>query len=363
MKVSISALAIAVAFSMTACSKNPNPEASAGSSEATSSAAPAASGGSRNNLQIAGSSTVLPFASIVAEEFGNNFPQFRTPVVGSGGSGGGLRQFCQGTGANTIDIANSSRKIGSEEIENCKKSGVNNIHEVMFGYDGIVFASRAGGANFALTPKAVFLAGAAKVPQNGQMVDNPYNKWSDIDPSLPDQTITLVIPGSNHGTREVYEEKVHVAGCKAFAEVQAMDKDAQKDFCHSMRRDGKIVEIAGDYTETLARLQATNTAVGAFGLSFYEQNRDRLQVATVNGVVPTVAAILDSSYPVSRPLYFYVKGEHIGVIAGLAEYTEYFLNARVSGANSPLEKAGLIPLPDDIRAKVLGDFNNRVVVQ
>lgn len=363
MKVSISALAIAVALSMTACSKNPNPEASAGSSEATSNAAPAASGGSRNNLQIAGSSTVLPFASIVAEEFGNNFPQFRTPVVGSGGSGGGLRQFCQGTGANTIDIANSSRKIGSEEIENCKKSGVNKIHEVMFGYDGIVFASNSKGAQFALTPKAVFLAGAAKVPQNGQMVDNPYNKWSDIDPSLPDQAITLVIPGSNHGTREVYEEKVHVAGCKEFAEVQAMDKDAQKDFCHSMRRDGKIVEIAGDYTETLARLQATNTAVGAFGLSFYEQNRDRLQVATVNGVVPSVAAILDSSYPVSRPLYFYVKGEHIGVIAGLAEYTEYFLNARVSGANSPLEKAGLIPLPDDIRAKVLGDFNNRVVVQ
>lgn len=367
MKVSISALAIAVALSMTACSKNPNPEASTGSSDATSSAAStapaAAGGGSRDNVQIAGSSTVLPFASIAAEEFGNTFPQFKTPVVGSGGSGGGLRQFCQGTGANTIDIANSSRKIGSAEIENCKKAGVNQIHEVMFGYDGIVFASDSKGAAFALTPKTVFLAGAAKVPQNGQMIDNPYSKWSDIDPSLPDQAITLVIPGSNHGTREVYEEKMHAAGCKEFAEVQAMDKDAQKDFCHSMRRDGRIVEIAGDYTETLARLQATNTAVGAFGLSFYEQNRDRLQVATVNGVVPSVATILDTSYPVSRPLYFYVKGEHIGVIPGLAEYTEYFLNARVSGANSPLEKAGLIPLPDDIRAKAQEDFKNRVVVQ
>ena len=363
MKVSISALAIAVAVSMTACSKNPNPEASAASSDATSSAASSASGGTRANIQIAGSSTVLPFASIVAEEFGNNFPQFKTPVVGSGGSGGGLRQFCQGTGGNTIDIANSSRKIGNDEIENCKKSGVNNIHEVMFGYDGIVFASDSKGAKFALTPKTVFLAGAAKVPQNGQMIDNPYSKWSDIDPSLPNQAITLVIPGSNHGTREVYEEKMHAVGCKEFAEVKAMDKVAQKDFCKGIRRDGKVVEIAGDYTETLARLQATKTAVGAFGLSFYDQNRDKLQVATVNGVVPSVASILDGSYPVSRPLYFYVKGEHIGVIAGLAEYTEYFLNTRVSGANSPLEKAGLIPLPDDIRTKALEDFKNRVVVQ
>ncbi|MEC7119683.1 MAG: substrate-binding domain-containing protein [Pseudomonadota bacterium] len=366
MKFSLSVLAITVALSMTACSKKTNDEQAAaptGGESTASTDVAATGGGSRDNIQIAGSSTVLPFASIVAEEFGQNFPQFKTPVVGSGGSGGGLRQFCQGTGANTIDIANSSRKIGSEEIENCKKSGVTKIHEVMFGYDGIVFASDSKGAKFALTPKTVFLAGAAKVPQNGQMVDNPYNKWSEIDASLPDQAITLVIPGSNHGTREVFEEKVHVAGCKEFTEVQAMDKDAQKDFCHAMRRDGKIVEIAGDYTETLARLQATPTAVGAFGLSFYDQNRDRLQVATVNGIVPSVTAILDGSYPVSRPLYFYVKGEHIGVIPGIAEYTDYFLNARVSGSNSPLEKAGLIPLPDDIRAKALEDFKNRVVVQ
>lgn len=363
MNISISAIAVAIALSMTACSKNPNTESSASSTDATNTGASVASASNRTNLQIAGSSTVLPFSSIVAEDFGNNFPQFKTPVVGSGGSGGGLRQFCQGTGGNTIDIANSSRKIGAAEIENCKKSGVNKIHEIMFGYDGIVFASDAQGAAFALTPKIVFLAGAAKIPQDGKVIDNPYNKWSQIDASLPDQEITLVIPGSNHGTREVYEEKMHAAGCVEFAEVQAMDKDAQKEFCHAIRRDGKVVEIAGDYTESLARLQAQSAAVGAFGLSFYDQNRDRLQVATVNGVVPSVTTILDGSYPVSRPLYFYVKGEHIGVVAGLAEYTEYFLNPRTSGKNSPLEKTGLIPLPDDIRAKALEDFKNRVVVQ
>lgn len=318
----------------------------------------------RDNVQIAGSSTVLPFASIAAEEFGNNFPQFKTPIVGSGGTGGGFRQFCQGTGANTIDIANASRKIGAEEITNCRKAGVTKIHEIMFGYDGIVFASDSKGDAYALKPHHVFLAGATMIPtRDGKIIANPYKSWSEIDPTLPDLAINLVIPASNHGTREVYEEKVHAAGCKQFSLVKAMDKDAQKKFCSAIRRDGRVIEVAGDYTESLAKLQANKNAVGAFGLSFYEANTDKLRVATVNGVAPTVANILNGSYPVSRPLYFYVKGEHIGVIPGIAEYTEYFLNPRVSGKNSPLDKAGLIPMPEDIRAKVLADFKARVVVK
>ncbi|MEC7119682.1 MAG: substrate-binding domain-containing protein [Pseudomonadota bacterium] len=318
----------------------------------------------RDNVQIAGSSTVLPFASIVAEEFGNNFPQFKTPVVGSGGSSGGLRQFCQGTGANTIDIANASRKIKSSEVEACAKAGVKKIHEITIGYDGIVFASDAKGPGYALKPHHVFLAGAAQIPtRDGKIVTNPYTKWSQIDPTLPNLEINLIIPGSNHGTREVFEEKVHVAGCKQFSAIKAMEADAQKKFCHAMRRDGRVVEIAGDYTETLAKLQSNKDAVGAFGLSFYESNTDKLRVATVNGIVPTVENILKGSYPVSRPLYFYVKGEHIDVIPGLTEYTEYFMSKRVSGANSPLDKAGLIPLPDSLRNKVLADFKNRVVVK
>lgn len=318
----------------------------------------------RDNVQIAGSSTVLPFASIAAEEFGNNFPQFKTPIVGSGGTGGGFRQFCQGTGANTIDISNASRKIGAEEIASCGKAGVSKIHEIMFGYDGIVFASDAKGQAYALKPHHVFLAGAAQIPtRDGRIVANPYTKWSEIDPVLPNLAINLVIPGSNHGTREVYDEKVHAAGCKQFSLVKAMDKDSQKKFCAAVRRDGRVVEVAGDYTETLAKLQSNKDAVGAFGLSFYESNTDKLRVATMNGIAPTVANILSGSYPVSRPLYFYVKGEHLGVIPGIAEYTEYFLSPRVSGKNSPLDKAGLIPLPEDIRAKVLADFKARVVVK
>ncbi|THF66896.1 phosphonate ABC transporter substrate-binding protein [Pseudothauera nasutitermitis] len=317
----------------------------------------------RDNLQIAGSSTVLPFASIVAEEFGNAFPQFKTPVVGSGGTGGGLRQFCQGVGANTIDIANASRAIRSAEVESCKKAGVNKIHEVQFGYDGIVFASRADKGSFALTPRHVFLAAAAEVPQGGKFVANPYTRWAQIDKALPDQEIVLVIPASNHGTREVFEEKVTHAGCNALDEVKALDADGKKKACNTLRQDGRIIEIAGDYTETLARLQAQADAVGVFGLSFYDQNRDRLKVATVDGVTPSLQTIASGVYPVSRPLYFYVKGEHIGVIPGLKEFAEFFLTEQISGAGSALESAGLIPLGDSERAKIVADLRAGKTVQ
>ncbi|MCE8001430.1 substrate-binding domain-containing protein [Billgrantia ethanolica] len=309
----------------------------------------------RDTIQIAGSSTVLPFASIVAEEFGGSFPQFNTPVVGSGGSGGGLRQFCQGVGENTIDIANSSRAIRSGELENCAANGVNDVLEVMFGYDGIVFASRADRGEFALTPQHVFAAAAAQIPQDGQLVANPYTRWSEIDGDLPDQEIVLVIPASNHGTREVFEEKVLHAGCDSYAEIEG-------DACNSLRGDGRIIEIAGDYTETLARLDAQADAVGVFGLSFYDQNRDRLQVATVDGVTPSLETIGSGEYPVSRPLFFYVKGEHLDVIPGLAEYTEFFLSDAISGFGSPLEDAGLIPMDDDERAQALEQFQARTVV-
>lgn len=307
---------------------------------------------SRDTIQIAGSSTVLPFSSVVAEEFGNNFAQFRTPVVGSGGSSGGLRQFCQGVGANTIDIANSSRKIRPNEIEACKTNGVKDIIEVKIGYDGIVFASRTDAAIFKLEPVHVFLAQAAQVPQNGKMVANPYSRWNQIDKSLPDQEIMLAIPGSNHGTREVYEEKAVIPGCQTLAEVKALDKDAAHKFCTAMRTDGKVVEIAGDYTETLARLQAQKDAVGVFGLSFYEANRDRIKVATMSGVEPNQDSIISGEYPVSRPLYIYVKGAHIGVIPGLQEYAQFHISDGMSGFGSVLESAGLIPLAEDERAEI-----------
>jgi phosphate transport system substrate-binding protein len=314
---------------------------------------------SRDTIQIAGSSTVLPFSSIVAEEFGNNFAQFRTPVVGSGGSSGGLRQFCQGVGANTIDVANSSRQIRPNEIDACKANGVKDIIEVKIGYDGIVFASRTDAAVFNLEPQHVFLAQAARVPQDGKLVANPYKRWNQIDKSLPNQEILLAIPGSNHGTREVYEEKVVIPGCETFPMVKAMDKDAAKAVCTAMRTDGLVVEIAGDYTETLARLSAQKNALGVFGLSFYEANRDRIKVASVSGVEPKLDSIISGEYPVSRPLYIYVKGAHIGVIPGLQEYAQFHVSEGMSGFDSVLESAGLIPLSDEERAAIIENIEQR----
>lgn len=309
---------------------------------------------SRDIIQIAGSSTVLPFASIVAEEFGNAFPEFKTPVVGSGGSSGGLRQFCGGVGENTIDIANSSRRIRAAEVEACNATGVKDIREVQIGYDGIVFATSADKADFALEPVHVFKAIAAQVAVDGKLVDNPYRSWSEIDASLPDQPIALAIPASNHGTREVFEERVIAAGAKQ-AGLPEMEKEALEKVLKTFRQD-VVVEIAGDYTETLARLRANPDTVGVFGLSFYDQNRDTLKVATVSGVTPSLGTIAGGEYPVSRPLFFYVKGEHIGVVPGIAEYVEFFLSDQMAGVGGTLEGAGLIPAPAEETADALAAF-------
>jgi phosphate transport system substrate-binding protein len=307
---------------------------------------------SRDTIQIAGSSTVLPFASIVAEEFGAAFPEYNTPVVGSGGSGGGLRQFCEGVGTGTIDIANSSRRIRAGEVEACNTNGVNDIREIQIGYDGIVFAVGVDREDFALEAEHVFLAIAANVPVNGEMAANPYTSWSDIDASLPNQAIALAIPGSNHGTREVFEEKVTNAGC---ATVE-LPVERPEGYCLDFRQD-VVVEIAGDYTETLARLQSNPDTVGVFGLSFYDQNRDTLKVATVGGVTPSLETIASGEYPVSRPLFFYVKGEHLGVVPGIEDYVAFFLSDQMAGMGGTLEAAGMIPAPAEETAAVLAAFD------
>lgn len=317
----------------------------------------------RDTIQIAGSSTILPFSSIAAEEFGHAFPHYRTPVVGSGGTGGGLRQFCQGVGFNTLDIASASRPIKDSEIRACQERKVSQILEVRLGYDGIVFASRADQASFALSAQQIFAAAAAQRSDNGQAVANAYTRWSQIDPALPDQEIVLVIPAANHGTREVFEETLLKRGCQAAGLPQNLDAAQQASFCTSLRSDGRVIEVAGDYTETLTRLQVQPEALGVFGLNFYEQNRDRLQVARIDGVIPSQDSVSDGSYPVSRPLFLYVKGEHLAAVPGLAEFVEYLLSDAVSGHGSPLEAAGLIPLGESERVQVLDNFVQRKAVQ
>ena len=316
----------------------------------------ATAGMARDQIQLTGSSTVLPYATIVAEAFGENF-DFPTPVVEGGGSGAGRKKMCEGVGENTVDIANSSSRIGQSDIDLCATNGVTEIMEVRFGYDGIVFASDVNGADFALTPLAVSNALGAKIVKDGALVDNTSANWSDADAALPAQPILAFVPGTKHGTREVFDVKVIEAGCKeagaldlylAVAEGKD-DKEKEgnaKKACHELRTDGMSVDIDGDYTETLARLDADKNAVGVFGLSFYENNTDKLKVATMSGIVPSSDSISTGEYPVSRPLYFYVKKAHIGVIPGLKEFVTFFVSSDMAGPDGPLAAYGLVSDPE-----------------
>jgi phosphate transport system substrate-binding protein len=310
----------------------------------------------RDQVQVTGSSTVLPYATIVAEAFGENF-DFPTPVVEGGGSGAGRKKLCEGVGENTVDIANSSSRISQSDIDLCNANGVAEIMEVRFGYDGIVFASAVDGPEFALTAADVYGALAATVAKDGALVANPNAKWSEVNAALPDQDILVFSPGTKHGTREVYDTKVIAEGCKAtgaydlFLAVAEGADDKEKaaaatEKCNELRTDGRNVDIDGDYTETLARLDADKNAIGVFGLSFYQNNTDKLRVATVNGVVPSAESIASGEYPISRPLYFYVKKAHIGVIPGLQEYIDFFVSDDIAGPDGPLAAYGLVSDPD-----------------
>ncbi len=310
----------------------------------------------RDQVQVAGSSTVLPYASIVAEAFGENF-DFPTPVVESGGSSAGLKRFCEGVGENTIDVANASRAIREKEIKACAEAGVTDIIEVRIGYDGIVFASDIAGNSFEFTPSDWFLALSDQIVVDGKLVANPNKTWADVNANFPAQDLQAFIPGTKHGTREVFEDKVILAGCEATGAFEALmhangeDKKAAEKACISLRTDGVSVDIDGDYTETLARIESNKDGIGVFGLAFYENNTDKLQVATMSGIVPSTESISTGEYPVSRPLFFYVKKAHIGVIPGLKEYAEFFVSDEVAGSDGPLSEYGLVADPELVKTQ------------
>jgi phosphate transport system substrate-binding protein len=289
----------------------------------------------RDNVQVTGSSTVLPYATIVAEAFGENF-EFLSPVVEGGGSGAGRKKLCEGIGENTVDVANSSSKMKDEEWAKCEEV-VGKVTEVRIGYDGIVFASNIGQLGIKdLTVLQLYTALHA---------DSTAMLWSDVDSTLPALEILAYIPGTKHGTREVFDVKVMEEGCKQALGVEKLDDD-QKKACVKVRTDGASVDIDGDYTETLARLDANKTALGVFGLSFYQNNTNKLEVTTVSGVFPSVETIASGDYPISRPLYFYVKNAHISVIPGLKEYVEFFVSDDMAGPEGALAQYGLVPDPE-----------------
>lgn len=286
----------------------------------------------RDNIQIAGSSTVLPYASIVAEAFGENF-EFQSPVVESGGSGAGRKRMCEGIGTNTVDIANSSSLMKADEWEKCE-AVIGKVEEVRIGYDGIVFAARLSNKGFEeLTPEQLFHAVRA---------DTTYTKWSDIDPSLPDVDITVYLPGTKHGTREVFEKKVMITGCKDAGLYETLGKKG----CLKVRKDGVSIDIDGDYTETLARMKSNQTGLGVFGLSFLLNNTDTIYAATINGVEASTETVASGEYPISRPLQFYVKTAHLALIPGLREYIQFFVSDEIAGPDGPLSDYGLVSDPE-----------------
>jgi len=299
----------------------------------------------RDQIRIVGSSTVFPFATVVAENFGKT-TGFKTPVIESTGSGGGLKLFCQGVGTEHPDITNASRRIKSSEVELCAENGVTDITEIKVGYDGIVLANAKSAATYELTRKQIFMALAKQVPVDGKLVDNPYTKWSEIDPSLPDTEIEVLGPPPTSGTRDAFVELVMREGAEQFPMLDAMEKKPFRAVSDSMREDGRFIEAGENDNLIVQKLEANPAALGIFGFSFLDQNADKVHGSIVDGTAPSFDAIADGSYPVSRSLFFYIKNAHVGVIPGIQEYVAEFTSEKAAGQEGYLTDKGLIPLPD-----------------
>lgn len=308
----------------------------------------------RDYISIVGSSTVYPFSTVSAERFGRT-TGFKTPKIESTGSGGGFKLFCSGVGVQYPDITNSSRRVRQSEIDLCAENGITEIIEVKLGYDGIVLANIKGGFGFEFTREQLFLALAKQVPDemNAVLVPNPHRSWADIDAALPNVAIEVLGPPPTSGTRDAFLELVMDAGCEAFATIAELDSNARAVACHTMREDGAYIEAGENDNLIVQKLEANPTAVGIFGYSFLDQNRDKVQGSLVDGVKPEFESIADGSYPVSRPLYSYVKKAHVGDIPGIEEFLAELVGEPASGEFGYLSERGLIPLPESERKEVL----------
>ncbi len=308
----------------------------------------------RDQIRIVGSSTVFPFSTAVAEQFGKT-SGFKTPVVESTGSGGGLKLFCSGVGTEHPDITNASRRIKSSELEKCNTAGIT-VVEIKVGYDGIVLGNAKGGPNFAVTRQQVFQALAAQVPgPDGKLIANPYKNWSDIDPKLPNEKIEVLGPPPTSGTRDAFVELVMREGAEHFPQIKALPKKEFRAVSDAVREDGHFIEAGENDNLIVQKLEANPKAVGIFGFSFMDQNADKIKGAIVDGTLPTFENIASGAYPVSRSLFFYVKKEHVGVVPGIAEYVAEFTSEDAAGEEGYLVYKGLIPLPAEDLAKFRKD--------
>tara|TARA_B100002052_G_scaffold127111_1_gene116774 strand:- start:9232 stop:10227 length:996 start_codon:yes stop_codon:yes gene_type:complete len=323
----------------------------------------------RDTIRIVGSSTVYPFATVVAETFGRADNGFKTPIIESTGSGGGLKLFCAGKGPSTPDITNASRRIKSKEVKLCAKNGITDIVEHKIGFDGIVMANAKGGPSFNISRKDLYMALAAKVPcgfQDGVTCENESQTWKDVNASLPNIPIEVYGPPPTSGTRDAFAELALGGGCKSVPWIKKFkkkDKKAWKKLCYTVREDGKYIEAGENDNLIIQKLVANPNAMGVFGFSFLDQNRDQVKGAVVDGVTPTFDSIATGKYKVSRSLFFYVKKDHIGSIPGIREYMAAFMDEKAIGNDGYLLDKGLIPLPQDMRSKYQSDSKNLANLQ
>lgn len=319
----------------------------------TATAASSSFAAGRDHIEIVGSSTVYPFATVVAETFGKK-TKFKTPKIESTGSGGGLKLFCSGNGIDTPDITNASRRIKKSEVETCAKNGVTNITEVQVGFDGIAIANAKNGKAFNLTRKDIFLALAKEVPgdKEGELIANPYKTWKDVNSDLPATKIEVLGPPPTSGTRDAFAELALEGGCKTFDWIKALkkqDKQKYKSICHTVREDGAYIEAGENDNLIVQKLEKNPDALGVFGFSFLDQNSDKVKGSSIDGVEITFENIADGKYPVSRPLFFYVKNAHVGKVPGIAEFITEFTSEESWGDDGYLTEKGLIPLSESER--------------
>jgi len=332
-------------------------EAPAPTTTATAAAAPTPTpAGTRDYINIVGSSTVYPFSTVVAEQFGKT-SQFKAPKVESTGSGGGLKLFCEGVGPKYPDVANASRRIKPSEVSDCQKNGVRDIVEVKIGYDGIVLANSKKSKPLQITLRQLWLGLAKQVAgsEPGKLTPNPNNKWSDIDKALPAVKIEVLGPPPTSGTRDAFVELAMEAGCSTFEWVKALkasDEKKFKEICHTLREDGAFIEAGENDNLIVQKLDGNPTAFGIFGFSFLDQNAEKIQASSIGGSAPTFETISAGTYPISRPLFMYVKKAHVGVIPGIAEYLAEFTSAKAWGPDGYLAGKGMIPMSDAERTTV-----------
>ena len=308
----------------------------------------------RNQISVVGSSTVYPFSTVVAENFGRD-TGMKTPKIETTGSGGGMKLFCAGLGVNHPDITNSSRRIKKSELEKCSKAGIE-VVEIKVGYDGIVIANSKKGEKFNLSKRDIFLALAKDVPEGnaegGKLIPNPNKTWKEVNSNLPDIKIEVLGPPPTSGTRDAFNELAIEGGCKTFPNLKAIKKEDKKKYkaiCRAVREDGVYIEAGENDNLIVQKLAENKNALGVFGFSFLAENEDKIQGSNIDGNEPTFENIASKAYPVSRPLYFYIKTAHVDVIPGIREFIEAYTSDDAFGPDGYLSERGLIPMPDEER--------------